>query len=351
MASGKLINGKTLLDLAPIEGMLDHTAYFKGTSYGLTELGYDIRVKEDVHLDPSKHNGRFALPSAIEYFHMPLSLAGRVCDKSTWARKGVAVQNTYIKPSWRGYLTLELSYFKDDPIFIPAGSGIAQVIFEEPLEKIPYTGIYQDQEMGPQEARMHPDDESRVDKAEGYYKALCEAIVAIPDAYIGVCSGRNSKYRDVYVADLTRNVLTSLRSRTGISDIGLGFDLYGTISSLLDIPDQYRYMWNVSMDTLIGESYLYKAARLLNWIDSYSFHSKQDSLFGNEDRHLASARTKGNDLVLDNLLYPLRIKALKCWADDPTENAMVVSSKMSAASISLAEDIIRKKNEKECKEG
>ena len=46
---------------------------------------------------------------------MPSDVLGQVCDKSTWARRGVAVQNTIIEPGWRGYLTVELTNHSGEP--------------------------------------------------------------------------------------------------------------------------------------------------------------------------------------------------------------------------------------------
>lgn len=87
---------------------------------------------------------------------MPIDLLGRVADKSTLARRGLAVQNTIIEPGWRGYLTLELSNHGRDAIEIVAGMPIAQIIFDvldEPAER-PYAGKYQDQRAGAVPARV-----------------------------------------------------------------------------------------------------------------------------------------------------------------------------------------------------
>jgi dCTP deaminase len=117
----------------------------RGLSYGLSSCGYDVRVKEQVVL---RKGFTFSLASTIEHFDMPLSVVGRVHDKSTWARRGLAIQNTIIEPGWRGYLTLELSNnCPENTIVIESGDPIAQIIFElldEPTEA-PYTGKYQDQ--------------------------------------------------------------------------------------------------------------------------------------------------------------------------------------------------------------
>ena len=111
-----------------------------GMSHGLSACGYDIRVKEGFKLWP----GFFRLASTVEHFDMPNDLVGIVHDKSTWARLGVAVQNTVIEPGWKGFLTLELTNHCDYPREVIAGSPIAQVIFhllDEPT---------QDQKAGPQ---------------------------------------------------------------------------------------------------------------------------------------------------------------------------------------------------------
>lgn len=121
-----------------------------GMTYGLGPHGYDVRIREEVRLTP----GNFQLASTIEHFNMPNDIMAQVCDKSSWARRGVFVQNTVIEAGWRGYLTLELTY-EGWEVVIPAGSPIAQIIFmrlEAPTEQ-PYEGKYQDQPAGPQEAK------------------------------------------------------------------------------------------------------------------------------------------------------------------------------------------------------
>lgn len=121
-----------------------------GMTYGLGPAGYDVRVAEPVVLPP--HTAKLA--STLEHFSMPNDLLGKVADKSSWARRFLAVQNTIIEPGWRGFLTLELSNHSDDHIVIPAGAPIAQIIFQlldEPTEA-PYSGKYQDQRTGAVEA-------------------------------------------------------------------------------------------------------------------------------------------------------------------------------------------------------
>jgi dCTP deaminase len=130
-------------------------ARYEGMTYGLSSAGYDVRIGEPVTV----WSGRTTLASTIERFNMPSDVLAQVCDKSSWARQGLVVQNTIIEPGWRGHLTLELTYTPLDDseeMFIEAGSPIAQIIFmrlEEPTEQ-PYSGKYQDQEAGTQPARF-----------------------------------------------------------------------------------------------------------------------------------------------------------------------------------------------------
>lgn len=140
-------NGRALLHAAPIDDMLDRKVREHGVSYGLTEAGYDVRIKQEVWLGPQE---RFALASTVERFSMPTTLVGVVHDKSTWARRGLSVFNTVIEPGWRGWLTLELVYHGTDQLHIPAGAGIAQVLFHTLEWPASYgDGKYQDQDDRP----------------------------------------------------------------------------------------------------------------------------------------------------------------------------------------------------------
>lgn len=130
----------------PIAGMVERYRIW-GMTYGLGPAGYDVRIAQDVTLWP----GKCRLASTLERFLMPDDLIGVVHDKSSWARRGVAVQNTVIEPGWEGYLTLELTLHRWRPLRVRAGMPIAQIIFhrlEEPTE-LPYSGKYQFQGPGP----------------------------------------------------------------------------------------------------------------------------------------------------------------------------------------------------------
>lgn len=171
-----IVNGLALLSQAPIKNMLQEKVAHNGVTHGLTECGYDIRLKQEIRFAPPGplkefpgctenkyglavakyvdkdgrkygyyNDSRFILASSIEEFQMPNHLMGVVHDKSTWARKGLSVFNTIIEPGWNGWLTLELVYHGKEDLIIPAGSGIAQVIFHDILEPASYKGKYQNQ--------------------------------------------------------------------------------------------------------------------------------------------------------------------------------------------------------------
>ena len=166
-----IINGQTLLEVAPIKNMLPTKQVAFGMTYGCSEAGYDIRIKQEIRFYPvnpdaefkkfrvmsftnsiftnDDDEGRFTIASAIEEFQMPTNLLGRVCDKSSWARKGLSVFNTVIEPGWSGFLTLELVYHGNTELIIPAGAPIAQVIFEEVKNPAQYNGKYQFQSSEP----------------------------------------------------------------------------------------------------------------------------------------------------------------------------------------------------------
>lgn len=119
----------------------------QGMTFGLGPAGYDARIAQSVYIPA--HG--FVLASTVEHFEIPNDLLPQVVDKSSWARMGLAVQNTVAEPGWRGYLTLELTNYTDEYIHILKHSPICQIIFHvlaEPTQK-PYSGKYQDQGQGP----------------------------------------------------------------------------------------------------------------------------------------------------------------------------------------------------------
>lgn len=139
-------------ELNPLITPFHERTVFRGLSFGLSGHGYDIRIAEDIHLAPRQ----FALASSVERFDMHPGLAAIVHDKSSWARQGLSVFNTVIEAGWCGFLTLELINHGPEPIVINRGSAIAQIVFHRldiPTQQV-YSGKYQNQEAGPQPARL-----------------------------------------------------------------------------------------------------------------------------------------------------------------------------------------------------
>jgi dCTP deaminase len=145
-------------------------------SYGLSSMGYDIRVTDefkvftDVHqavVDPKAFNPKafvdikepictipansFALARSVEYFRLPRSVLGICLGKSSYARCGIVVNITPLEPGWEGHLTIEISNTTPLPARIYSFEGIAQVLFFEAgsLPAVSYAdrkGKYQAQE-------------------------------------------------------------------------------------------------------------------------------------------------------------------------------------------------------------
>lgn len=158
-----IINGKSLADRWPVAPYAVRKHAANGVSYGLTEAGYDIRIKQSVRYRPwlfgllpfvSINHGpwrltRFALASTFERFAIPAYMVGVLHDKSTWARRGLSVFNTVLEPGWQGFLTLELVFHGRHAVDIKPGSGIGQVLWHELKHPACYVGKYQNQPDNP----------------------------------------------------------------------------------------------------------------------------------------------------------------------------------------------------------
>lgn len=143
-----VLSAQTIRRLKILTPTLEAYKGIDGYSGGLSACSYDLAIAETHILLP----GEFRLASAAEHFNIPNNIVAIVHDKSSWARRGLTVQNTTAEPGWRGYLTLELTNHSDQSIRIEANTPICQVLFhrlDEPTE-LPYQGKYQDQEAGPQ---------------------------------------------------------------------------------------------------------------------------------------------------------------------------------------------------------
>lgn len=144
-----ILSGTTIRELGIITPHAPRSKC-EGMSYGESFCGYDIRTAYPVTLWPCITR----LTASVERFRLPPDIVGMVTDKSTWARRGVQVQNTVIEPGWLGWLTLELTYspvsILRPRMVIPSGSPIAQVMFSRiDQETSGYDGKYQNQPARP----------------------------------------------------------------------------------------------------------------------------------------------------------------------------------------------------------
>ena len=148
-----VLSAQTIRRLGLIEPCEDAFKDEHGNSGGLSACGYDLTLDKDIYLERNAHR----LCGAREYFNLPTNVMGVVHDKSSWARKGIAVQNTVLEPGWRGYLTLEVTHHGLQALRVAGGAAIAQVVFHflDEHTEFPYNGKYQDQERGPVKAKAY----------------------------------------------------------------------------------------------------------------------------------------------------------------------------------------------------
>ena len=166
-----LLSGKLLIDreikeyvrkhkmLEPFSDKLNSNGVI---SWGLSSMGYDIRVSDEFKIftnvwntvvDPKAFDEKsfvdmkgpgciippnsFALARTVEYFRIPRNVLTITMGKSTYARCGLIVNVTPFEPEWEGYAVLEISNTTPLPAKVYANEGIAQVLFfasEEPCE-------------------------------------------------------------------------------------------------------------------------------------------------------------------------------------------------------------------------
>jgi dCTP deaminase len=149
--SAQSIRRRCVEDYPPLIDPFVERDVVRGMSLGLSAASYDVRIAESMTINP----GEFVLASTMERFDIPDDVLIVAHDKSSWARRGLAVQNTIFDPGWRGYAALELTNHGRSSLTILAGDPIAQIVchlLTEPTEQ-PYSGKYQDQQRGPQSAR------------------------------------------------------------------------------------------------------------------------------------------------------------------------------------------------------
>ena len=156
-----IINGQTLLEAAPIKNMLPTKEKHGGVTHGLSEVGYDVRIKQGLHFTRDKYGNRITVVTdgeysqrhigwavnvnVIEEFTMPHDLVGIGYPKSSWNRQHLRLGSPVIEPGWNGFLTISLDYAGDSNFIIEPGAGIMQVIFHRLESEAAYEGRYQAQ--------------------------------------------------------------------------------------------------------------------------------------------------------------------------------------------------------------
>ena len=152
-----ILSGQQIEERKIVNPFMPRTRLPNGLTYGCGPASYDVRVEFDEDGERDQlllPPGEFALVSTMEQFYMPLDVAATVHDKSTWARLGLAVQNTFIDPGWTGYLTLELTNHSETELILERGEPIAQLVFHQVgMVTHGYSGKYQAQERGPVKPR------------------------------------------------------------------------------------------------------------------------------------------------------------------------------------------------------
>ena len=156
-----IINGQTLLEAAPIKNMLPTKEKHGGVTHGLSEVGYDVRIKQGLHFTRDKYGNRITVVTdgeysqrhigwavnvnVIEEFTMPHDLVGIGHPKSSWNRQHLRLGSPVIEPGWNGFLTISLNYVGEGDLLIEPGAGIMQVIFHRLESEAAYEGRYQAQ--------------------------------------------------------------------------------------------------------------------------------------------------------------------------------------------------------------
>ncbi len=155
---GRLLIDREIKQYAKKYGMIEPFSdklNSKGViSWGLSSMGYDIRVTDEFKIftnvrnslvDPKKFDpeafvdfrgheciippNSFVLTRTVEYFRIPRNVLTVTMGKSTYARCGLIVNVTPFEPEWEGYAVLEISNTTPLPAKVYSNEGIAQVLF------------------------------------------------------------------------------------------------------------------------------------------------------------------------------------------------------------------------------
>ena len=137
-----------------IEPFLDHQVSEGKISYGLSSMGYDVRISDEYRIftnvnsslvDPKNFSednfierkgshciippNSFVLAKTVEYFRIPKDVLCICVGKSTYARTGIICNVTPIENEFEGNIVIELSNTTPNPAKIYSNEGIAQFLF------------------------------------------------------------------------------------------------------------------------------------------------------------------------------------------------------------------------------
>lgn len=156
-----VVNGTRLLAASPIKDMLHGKERHGGVTFGLAEVGYDVRIKQALHFTHDKYGNKITmvttdgvsqrqigwavLVNVMEEFTMPPDLVGIGHPKSSWNRNHLRLGSPVAEPGWQGFLTISLDLRGEEELKVEAGSGIMQMIFYRLESDAAYAGRYQNQ--------------------------------------------------------------------------------------------------------------------------------------------------------------------------------------------------------------
>ena len=133
------------------------------TAYLTEEAEYQREQTGWIEEKPTTKHGKqwiiiqpnnFILASSVERIALPRNVQGQCLTKSTIAREGGFANITWLDAGWAGHLTIEIANLGSNPLALPVGEGVCQIVFHQGLQpRNAYAGSYQNQGHLPQEAK------------------------------------------------------------------------------------------------------------------------------------------------------------------------------------------------------
>jgi dCTP deaminase len=87
-----------------------------------------VNVIDGITIEP----GQFMLGTTFETVNIPDDLTGQATGRSSWARKGLIIENAgFIDPGFTGQITLELSNIGHETLWLSVGERICQLVLTQ----------------------------------------------------------------------------------------------------------------------------------------------------------------------------------------------------------------------------